>query len=263
MKKLILFSLSLIAICISIAMPDASPLAITVATSVMLSPLGNKEVLERMAIQNFDNYDGEFDNWQAVTSGDEQGIFTVTVTNTEGFARQFYLFNGELLLGQNFGQSIMPPLDLDGAPGVAIKTKPELIFRAPIGQIIDGPTRAIGKNILDDQQIMASGSPFPLQRWLTYALSSRKTQVITGIKIDSATSANHTGNITIGRQNPYRDLGSKSINLSAFRSPKDYQANVTVVPVGVALKSDTYVKFDIAASSTITLTLFMNGQTMV
>ncbi len=259
MKKLILFSLSLIAICISIAMPDASPLAITVATSVMLSPLGNKEVLERMAIQNFDNYDGEFDNWQAVTSGDEQGIFTITITNSEALARQFYLFNGELLLGNSFGKIIFP------ATGLLSATEPTEINTAPLGQIVDGSlvTRAIGVPLSSPAQLSASGSPFPIQRWLVYALTSRKTQVITGIKIDSATSGNHTGNITIGRQNPYKDLGSKSINLSAFRSPKDYQANVTVVPVGVALKSDTYVKFDIAASSTMTLTLFMNGQTMV
>ncbi|MFM2292622.1 MAG: hypothetical protein RIS29_2435 [Bacteroidota bacterium] len=263
MKKLILFSLSLIAICISIAMPDASPLAITVATSVMLSPLGNKEVLERMAIQNFDNYDGEFDNWQAVTSSDEQGIFTIKIRNLEAADRQFFLFNGELLLGQNFGLQIIPALALDGAPGVATATTPSLILNAPIGQIVDGNTRAIDKTILDTPQIIGSGSPFPIKRWLSYALSSRKTQVITGIKIDSATSSNHTGNITVGRQSPYGDKGSKSINLSAFRSPKDYQANVTVVPVGVALKADTYVRMDIAASSEMTLTLFMNGQAMV
>lgn len=263
MKKLLLFSISLVAVTLSFISPETAIAGgILTLSGLVVSPLGNKDVLERMAIQNFDNYDAEFDNWQA-NSSDEPGIFTINITNNEAAARRFYLFNGSLILAQNVGFQIIPALNLDGAPGVATQTQAQLIYNAPIGQIVDGTTRAIGKTVADPPYIHASASISTIQAWLTYALSSRKTQVITGIKIDSGTAANHTGNITVGKINPYKDMGSRNVNLSSFRSPKDFQSGVTVVPLGVALKADVYISMDIAASSTMTLTLFMNGHSLV
>ena len=254
MKKLIFSFASLLAIALvaffvpehSALIPGGLALAIT-----GLVPFADKENLERLTINSFSNFDD--DDFEDFMPSNEQGIFTVTIVNSEAAARSFYLFNGELLTGANYGLQIIPALTVSGGATVA-----QLIVNSPIGQIVEGSTRYIGASVGTTATIAAQGSPFELTRFLAHCVNT-KNQVISGIRIDSATAAQHTGNITVGKTSPYGDRGSKTINLVAFRRPGDFQTTVTMVPANIALKPDTYVKFDLAASATLTITLFMNG----
>lgn len=265
MKKILILSSLLVIAVIAVFTGNlhdlhvhANTLAIggtAIATSMMI-PVGNNEVLERLS-NGFDNYDD--DNYDDEFDGkgreDEQGVFTFTVTNTHTTqSKEFYLFSGLLI-----GESNLTPLIISGLGWGVSTTVPQ----SPQGQMVDGAFYAINDTLSAAPSLTGAGDSFTIARFLSYCISAKRVQTITGLTITSpAASGNHSKNIAISRRNPYKELGNMLKNISLFRSPRDVDRDITIVRLATNLTRETEFKMSIAPSSTITVTLFMNGQEM-
>lgn len=218
--------------------------------------LANREVMERLA-NSFDNYEEEnYDDMDGDKFGRKNrktsGIFTMNINNANNALREFWLFFG--LAPYSLVSQILTIPSVAVAAGVTAAQNLEV---NPDGIIKDGTFTAIGGLA----GLSASGTPNLIRQFLGW-LHANPGQKLTGMSITSSAPANHGLSIQVGEITPFKSDAEwdAPIDIKSFRSPKDYDATITILRTDIALNRNRAIKMAIAPNSDILLKLYMNGQ---
>lgn len=231
----------------------------------------NKYAFENMAQNDLSNYNGAEtfidENFEEEFNGPpvskEKAIYTITITNSAATEKTFYLFSGLLLEEAN-----LVPLTVTGLLGWGAFSG-TTVPQTPAGQVTQGKFYALEDGTIDSYGIFtptvtpsltASGRPYSLTKFLSYACK-KNNQHVGLIKMTTAVgSPNLDGSIYVAKRTPYHELGNKIIVITDSRDPKFIDQGVCYIPVNTRLTPETEIKMTIAASSSMTLSLYMNGR---
>lgn len=196
-------------------------------------------------------YDGGADDlvdFEGVSGLDESNlkterIYRINVTNPMNTPKYFWLSGGLSIRRDK-------PVTVN-ALGADTTTSHGVILQD--GYLYpDGATWAA--SAVANDCLLIAGDPHNYSRFRQ--LFEQNPLRVLGFKVASNVAAQMETSIRILRDSPFKDLQSKTIYLANFQNENNFQDKQVTVPEVFQLDNQTRVRFEIAASSAMTITLY-------